>query len=354
MAVAGNIIERFVALAARVFWVFVGLIVAIVFMIELNDKAVIIEEISVPSELAERGYTPSVVAHQLLNEWRIIDQTAQTTRRRREIGLGAGRVDLAVPGFNLSINAVVDYFKALIGAPRERVRGGILAVGADTPECAEGCYRMFLSLEGRTTRRFTLTAPAAMGVDEIIRRGSRVMMEGLDPYLLANFYFFADPAREPAREAETLRLVNVVLNNPPANDDPWALTLLGALQNRQGRWADAIVHLDRALAMDRNFAPALNSRCWAKAHLPGRAEEAIADCRAALRLNADSFQTMDSLAYALEQAGDNQQAFNVILCARRISNGAAEIETTYARLRAALPNADATAPTEAACEALLP
>lgn len=353
MAGVISIVERIVALTARAFWIVAGVVLAVILMIEINDRAVIIEEISVPAELADRGYTPSVVAHQLLEEWRVIDETALTTRRRREIGLGSGRVDLAVPGFNLSLNTIVDYLKNLIGAPRERVRGGIVAIQSQAPECAEGCYTMFLSLEGRSVRRLSLTAPATLGVEEIIRRSSRAMMEELDPYLLANFYYSADPAREPARESEMLRLIDVVLAEPPARDDPWALTLLGVYHNRNQRWAEALTHLDRALQLDRTLAPALNSRCWAKGHLPGRAEEAIADCREALRLNPDSYQTMDSLAYALEQTGDRARAFRVILCARRISEGDPDIETTYARLRTALPNADATPPDEAACAALM-
>lgn len=357
MAKVTETIERSVALVARLFAITLGLVVGAVVAAEITDNTIIVEEISVPAELAQRGYTPAVVAYRILDEWRLIDETATTTKRRREVSLSHSQVELALPGFDLSISSIVDYFKAKLGRPRQRLRGSVVMLDSEAPECAEGCYTVFVDLEGPTPAHFSRAAPKR-DVEALVRGAARQAVETLDPYLLANFYFAEgkqvqeDANAQLAREGEIRRILAIVLSSAPADDDPWAHTLIGVMLNARQDWAAAIPHLDDALRLDDAFASALNSRCWAKAHLPGQAQAAIADCRRALQINERSFETMDSLAFALEQAGAVEQAFEIIKCARRISAGAPSVEASYSRLLEALPRANTATPTEGACDAL--
>ncbi len=335
-----------------VFWFAVGAVVVLVVLAEARDDSVIVEHMSVPAELEQMGYTPTLVALQILEEWNTISSGATTTKKRMgapEFSLDPGQVEIPVPAVNISISSIVDYFKSRWNLPQRRLRGGIVAVASDAPECAARCYTFRISLGGPGL----LTVPrarAASEIDELIKDASRLALEHIDPYLLANFYF---ASRDPLLENESHRLLGLALSTKPTSDDIWAHTLTGVLYNRHQQWADALQHLDRALRIDSDFAPALNSRCWARAHLPGQAQAALPDCRAALRQNHDSFQTMDSLAFTLDLAGETDAAYALIRCARRISGGNRDVEATYERLRAKLRAVEQAPPTEAECAAIM-
>ena len=161
------------------------------------------------------------------------------------------------------------------------------------------------------------------------------------------------PELERARLKEIDRLIAVTLSSDPADDDPWALTLHGVMLNREKRWAEAIREFNQALDLNGAMASALNSRCWARGHLPGQAEAAIKDCRAGLVLNPKSFETMDSLANVLDQDGQVEQAFATVRCAKRLSSTAKSVETTYKRLQAKLPNATLAPLTDKECSAII-
>jgi len=352
-----EVFDRTISLAARLFAVALGFAVGAVVAFELTDASVTIDEMSVPSDLANQGYTPSVVAHEILDEWANISTVATTTKRRQEISLGHGQVELSLPAVELSIGSIVDSFRSRLGFPQEHVRGGIVNTVSTDPKCANGCYTFLLDLDGPTPDHFSITEPKE-NINQLIREASRLAVEKLDPYLLANYYYASKPADEPNREQEVYRLVAVVLATKPSDDDTWAYTLLGAMLNKQERWPEAVSNFNNALAIDPHFAPALNSRCWAKAHIPGEVGDAIVDCRAALGFDPDSFETMDSLAFALEQNNQRGAAFDLIRCALRVEQRAppakrsGSVEQTYARLRLSAPNARSPEPTEAACKAI--
>lgn len=337
-----------------VFWFVVGVVVVLVVLAEARDDSVVVEQMSVPAELEKMGYTPTLVALQILEEWGTISHGATTTKQRPgvpESSLDPGQVEIPVPAVNISISSIVDYFKSRWNIPQRRLRGGIVAVASDAPECSAGCYTFRISLGGPGL----LTVPRARPTNEIdalIKDASRLALEHIDPYLLANFYF-ASGDRDPLLENEIRGLLEKVLTTNPTSDDIWAHTLTGVLYNRHQQWAEALPHFDRALQIDSDFAPALNSRCWARAHIPGGAETALPDCRAALRQNDGSFQTMDSLAFALDLAGETDAAYALIRCARRVSEGNGDVEATYERLREKLRAAEQAMPTEAECAAFI-
>ena len=194
-------IERMIVYGARTFAVAVGLIVGTVTTVEFMDSTIVIEEISVPSELAQQGYTPSVTAYEILKEWRNVDSVATTTKRRREIGFNRGQVELSLPGFNVTIGSIVDYFKTKLGVSKERLRGGIVATTSLEPGCEEGCYIFLLSLDGRRPEQFAVKRPKSE-IDGLIREAARGAVEKLDPYLLANFHYArGEPTPTPRTRA---------------------------------------------------------------------------------------------------------------------------------------------------------
>ncbi len=338
-------VDRWITWAIRAFAIVVGSVVGAVVAVEIADTGIVIEEISVPAELGQEGYTPSVIAYQILREVEHVDKVATTSKRRPEVGLSRGQVELSLPVLNISIGSIVDYFKTKLGVPRRRLRGGIVNSEYRGGVCVYGCYAILLYLEGREPKHFSVVGPK-YDVDKLIRDAARKAVETIDPFLLANYYY-ASKSAEPDADAEIHRLTK---GSP---QDPWIATLQGMMLNRKQQWAEAIPYFDRALMLNGKHAPAFNSRCWAKGHLPGQAAAAIDDCRTGLRLDPRSFQTMDSLAYALEQGGQLEQSFIAIKCAKRISGDNEDVEATYERLRQKLTNASTEPPTAKACHVVL-
>ncbi len=290
------------------------------FIVEFRSNSILIEEISVPSELADRGYNPQFVAHQILAEWKFIDQHAPTQKRRKEITLSSSAVDLNLPGSDISMRALTGYVKERLGFRIERLRGGIVRVDSDYSECFGQCYQLHFVLDGfRRTRDESDVFPADQ-LDALISQASRRALEKLDPYLLANFTYFegGDDRALDARmeqEREALRLIDVVLDTAPRDEHPWAYTLRGIIERRAGDFDAAIGSFEAALQIDPQFASALNSRCFALAK-NNRAGEGIGDCRKAARLNPSSWQTLHSLAYAYARDAQIDSATTALACAQ--------------------------------------
>ncbi|HWA01543.1 MAG TPA: tetratricopeptide repeat protein [Caulobacterales bacterium] len=346
-------VDRAISNVVRAFFIVLGGVFSVAFGFEVSNQAPVVDDISVPQELDERGYTPTVVASRILSEWHTIAAVAQTTKTARNTRVPAtkqlqeGQADLALPGLNVSIGALADYFKSKAGIRQDRLRGSIVISESAAPQCANThCYTFFLTLNGQPMR----TLADRPDIEPLLRDAARLMVENIDPYVLDNFYLHSTVDAEPDRRAEMQRLTTILLRSSSAEERGWANALQGVMLNRDHLWDQAIPYFDRALALDPNNYSAYNSRCWAKAHIDGQARSAIADCRAGLRINPRSEQTLDSLAYALEKDGQLDLAFKTIRCARRITRGAdADIETTYHHLLELHPK-PAPEPSDAECQ----
>lgn len=330
-------------------WFTVGVGIVWIIAAELSDQSVVVEEIAVPSELEVQGYTSSVVAYQIVDEWREINRVARTERPRRAMNLAYGQVDLTIPGVNISLESIIGYFKDKLGVRESRLHGGIVVNELGEPNCAVGWYRFHMDVEGVRRAHVVRCRPKAE-IHWLIQDVAVATGEAIDPYLLANYYY---SAKSPECASSTCEdkieaLIEIALNERPTEDDPWAHTLRGAMHNRAHRWAEAVPHFDRALQLRPHHRSALTSRCWARLHLD-QLDAAIADCRTALRLNNQSYESMHNLAEALKRKGDDRGAFAVIRCAVRLAPDRTDIGDLHEELRARLAVRDVAA-TAQECE----
>ena len=103
----------------------IALIVAVFW--ELRRKSAIIDPIIVPPEIAKNGYTPDVVAQQLVTEIRDLQIDARVKARREEsFELSGAQIDFTVPTAGISYRAIVRYMRQVFGRPEQRVQGEII------------------------------------------------------------------------------------------------------------------------------------------------------------------------------------------------------------------------------------
>jgi hypothetical protein len=345
--------KRLAKFAARGVVVLLGLVFGLVVGLEMIDRTVLIEEISVPEELAQQGYTPSVVAYRILTELKQIDARATTTRTRPQVGLSNTQVEVTLPvGANISLSSIIAYFRSRFGYPQTRLRGGIVVSDSQDPKCAvAGCYTFFVNIDGRQSYFFSSTYPKNE-VRELIHETSLGAVARLDPYLLANYFFACSDVQEPNHYQRARAYAEIALRQAPPDDDAWAMTLLGMIQNQSHNWQAATSYFDLVLTQRPGFAPALNSRCWARAHIQGRAADAVADCRAALAQNPRSYETFDSLAVAFAETGQQRPALVASRCAIQLGPEIAHLQQTYDDLHQRFPSVSVGSASDSECASL--
>jgi len=127
---------------------------------EVRREPIPISELSVPPALAENGLTPAVAALRLLDA---INATARAVRtedmHRPSTGLQGEEPDLSLPAAGLSLHSLASVLRSLMGWPERRLRGEIIATGAE----------LRLRLAGRGVIA-DISGPASAGADALLLR----------------------------------------------------------------------------------------------------------------------------------------------------------------------------------------
>jgi hypothetical protein len=93
------------------------------------NRGVLIEPISVPKELAERGITPEAAAHFIVDEMVILSDSADTLKRFDAVGTSGpefAKTKIEVPGTGISIDTIVYYLRDFLGQSDTKISGEII------------------------------------------------------------------------------------------------------------------------------------------------------------------------------------------------------------------------------------
>ena len=233
-----NVISVFTSVLILV--IVIGLVVSITR--QVLENTVLIEPIQVPQSLVERGYTPEVVAHRLMDEVIAIRDEITSFKEGRVLAADWTRADIQVPGAGISIKTYLSYLRTLIGVPQTRIGGEITRDG--------DMLSLRLRLRSPQGSHPNPLAQSATNLDDLLRAGAQDMVKSVDPYLLA-FYF-------ASRDATVARqLINYCLKNEPTDDDYWAYNLEGTLYLRESDFDDAEKMFQKALELKPDFEVAV-------------------------------------------------------------------------------------------------
>lgn len=272
-----------------------GLVVAIgcAFVWELSKDTVVVEPISTPRDLAQRGYSDEIVARRLIDELAQIREKAST--RKNDIDPvvlpDSSQLDLHIPGAPMSFSSIVRFVKETFGVAGLEISGEINLDGD----------QLHLRLRDQRSGRFEDVGIAnAEDVDGLVRHGARALMKMIDPYVLASYLKDFDTAA-------AMEIITYCLVHQPTEDDPWAYNLWGQILRDQGHYQMALEKYDQAIELQSDFVLAYSNGALALTRLE-RYDEAEARHQKAARIDPDDPHVYSSWGESLKLQDKPDQA----------------------------------------------
>jgi tetratricopeptide (TPR) repeat protein len=258
-----------VILAWVVSLLLLGFLIALAFAFwrEVRNDTVFLEPIEVPREIDAQGFHPGVVASHLLDAAVAMQQRGSGWRRRRPLENVASVADTQAPGGYLSIRVIVKAVRAMLGRPATRISG-------DITKRATG-YTLQLRVGGRVIEPVGGPHTPAADIEQLIHDGAQDLLQAVDPFALARYFFNGPEAGTPA--PNTMRLVQAVLRADHIEDRAWALSLWASVLLGQGHEEEAMEKYRAALEADERIGSQHALENLAKAMVRhGREDEARA------------------------------------------------------------------------------
>jgi hypothetical protein len=241
--------------------VVLGVALALAFIIKAAffRASIVVDPISVPKELAERGYTGDVIAQRIHDEISEVYRIARTPLEQDDtvekrfdhsdftttpFEKTMPRIEL--PGGSMSLVAVVTGVRDLLGLIDTKITGEIttenpLAHDAEAPGSKPSKYLLRLRIidSGAVSH---LTEPTEK-LNELFRSAALHVVERFDPVVAAaHYYYFKRDVHNASR------MLNAALKNDRQDDNLAALNLRGLMQSTNAhmtrRWTNSDMFLN--------------------------------------------------------------------------------------------------------------
>ncbi|SUS07403.1 hypothetical protein DF3PB_4290001 [uncultured Defluviicoccus sp.] len=226
---------------------------------EMNRSAILVEGFGIPPELAEQGYTPTVVASRVRDQMRKTLDAAALSGVQTESK--EDRLDATVPVAGMSLQTIVAYLRQALGVPVERVAGDITFVtkppptvtGKDKDPCLESAGARFIRLvirysDSKKVRTDVVTC-AEGEVESLIERGGEKAAYLTDPLMYAQYIFQSETDAKSERFTGTARAVETAITQSQGLAKVVAYSLKAQMLAQQKRFDEAIVSLGEADAI---------------------------------------------------------------------------------------------------------
>ena len=186
----------------------------------------------------------------------------------------------------ISIKAVADYLRELIGSPHNSISGEMILNDEQNSVQMRLRYNETIVFEesNGTTRD---------GIAELIRNSAPAVMEGFEPQNLAFYYLekaleATDEKVKQGHYREIHRLLNVVYSEYERGEKQYvqAINVEGAMYITQKRYEEAIEEFERAIAIDPSN-DGVYSNWGAALARQNRFEDAIEKYEIAANINSD-------------------------------------------------------------------
>lgn len=197
-------------------------------------RSILIDAISVPKDLSDRGFTSGAAAQQIADELTLIWKTSATSKR---FGLGTSEATLPkieVPGMSLSIDGLLYYFRDLFGCVDTKIAGEITIDAPPSGTATEGSKPAKAKFNLRlriADKGFVYSAREPTDDLQVLFKSSALpLMEQIDPYIAGLTYLHQKDFIGATRMAE------FQLRTGAVDDRQWARNLLGLIAENQKRW----------------------------------------------------------------------------------------------------------------------
>ncbi len=239
-------------LAALLLLFFAGVILP-----ELFRPVVLIDPISVPKLLEERGLTAQVVADE------VAERTASMAMATRAAPIRLASdsslpEEVEVPATKLSLRSVVQLLQVFLHRQPPHIHADIVCLmpgctaaspatsGAAPSERLDVIYRFTDGKALPVHNRFRAT-----DIDDAVAQLSRLALTNVNPYVMARYADEID--HDPAT---ALRILESCANDKDCAQKPWVLfNIWGNVLARQGKLEEAIAKYQKAIELNPKYAP---------------------------------------------------------------------------------------------------
>ena len=242
-------------------WAVVVVFISAIVIQGLTENVTVIEPLSVPKDLAERGYTPEVAGKRLRDAVIEYAGSASTAMTGPEIALHGESPNIVVPSVGISLDAVVSSIRTLLRITRSRsITGEFTSVGT----------QLWLRLRLDGLDIFKSEPGDVDKLDELLAAAAPAVLTKIKPYIAAVAVANADPVA-------ALKLTQSIIDNGSETDENvvWSYNLQGSIYIDGGDYTSAKEAVQKALLIDDSLAVAhanlgtyLRTRATCKKRLP--------------------------------------------------------------------------------------
>lgn len=219
----------------------------------VTSDTVIVEPLRVPKVFEEMGFSSEVTTARLLDEVTTLGRTQSSSAKERVSVLSKAKENdlerLSLKGADTK--TVQNTIQETLGIQKQSITGEITySQDADDASPAGRTYHVRLR---KLPSNKTLLDMTAKGTPQaVLQQAAMAMIEVFDPHIAASIYW------RTRDEANTLRMIDVVLNNDDPNDDKYSLNLRGYIHVSHKELDAAWAMFERIQKIDPNFAPQYN------------------------------------------------------------------------------------------------
>ncbi len=301
--------------------VFAGIVVVfIILTLGFSPPSVVVNEVTVPKELQDFGYSPNAIAEGIVDRMQQIRMSAQTSKHSMSVELSqlntkALPVDLEFAGSKVSIDQIGIFIKNQLHNPDINIYGSIVHT---EPGEASG-YRIVLwGSASHSSGLFFRSAPAKT-VKELVDSAALSVMEHVDPFILASYYYKEESENKSLDYENTLKTIKEIFQPMknymtagavvPSETFIRTVNLWGVVLLHQHKYEEAAEKFDEAVS-DAKLAglPKLEAMAFVNLGLARKAQfhpaDAIAAFRNAIAVSMDDAQAYFNLGVVLQIKAD--------------------------------------------------
>jgi Flp pilus assembly protein TadD len=289
------IYQNFSSFVARCLWASVVLIILMIVYQGLTQHVTVVEAISVPKALADRGYSQDVAAQRFRDVIAKFAKPLKTGMRTSEVALHTELPNIVVPTVGISLDAVMSSIRSLLRSTRSQSIGGELTIDNNLLwlRLRLNGVEFYSSKEGGDPEK----------PDEVFAVAVPEAMKKIQPYLVA---LSLSHNQDPDGALDILKWITV---NLPQDDEnvAWAYNLRGIILKQRKEYVAADEALQMALRVNSRFAPARVNLGNLKREID-RLPEAIAEYREAIRIDSHYSLAHNQLGLVLDSSGKTEEA----------------------------------------------
>ena len=240
---------------------FYGLMVTLILLaillvlMEIQDRAVMLEPILVSQKIVDMGYTPDIVARRLKDSANEYHTDEVINIKETILSYRYHELDIELPEVGISIKSVSNYFRHHFKRNITIISGEMLYHEAKN----QISFRLRLNSEQIFDDSKSFSEE---GIITLINEAGYVLTKRVNPFALAVYHYKDDKEPENA-QAIAQEIANYIITNLDKDEYDYAqaVNLKGILHHNDGEYEEAIKYYKWAIDLDSSFvAPYTN---WA-------------------------------------------------------------------------------------------